>query len=107
MLKLLLGTALSFFAASTLAAQAEDPLLWKSAQPTGWVTSGEQCFATIRMETIRGKQLRYYNPMECKTPNIHNYVSMSWPLDGPVVNMGSYREARHVRIMPNRHIKLY
>ena len=96
--------ALSLLAAGVLAAKADDALVWKSPLPTGYVTNGEQCFATVRM--VQGK--RYYNPMECNSPNIHNYVSMSWPMDGPVVNMKGIREAHHVRIdRASGHIILY
>jgi hypothetical protein len=105
--------ALSVLAAGTLTAHAEDPLLWKSSQPTGRVTnfsSGqtvENCYATIRLKTSDGKGDQYYNPMECTTPNVRNYVSMSWPADEPLVNMTGFREAHHGLIEPNGDVVFY
>ncbi|HVV38755.1 MAG TPA: hypothetical protein VHD31_00305 [Candidatus Paceibacterota bacterium] len=96
--------ALSLLAASTLTAHADDgKLLWKSTEPTGYVTNGERCYATL---TKLGKHT-FYNPMDCKTPHIRNYFSMSWTVDEPPINMKGVAEAHHVKVLPNGNISLY
>ena len=102
--------ALYFLIALSPAALAKDEstLLFKSPQPTGRVTSSDgrgdgSCYATIR--AYNGH--RFYNPMECETKpweHISNYVSLSYPLDGPVINMKGIREAHHVKIKNGRII---
>ncbi len=99
--------ALSMFATILVpaASHADDAgtLLWKSRDPTGVVSNGEQCYAT---ETKIGKHI-FYNPMDCKTPHIRNYLSMSWTIDEPPINMKGIREAHHFKVLPNGTIQLY
>lgn len=105
--------ALCLFIALSPAAMAQDvsSLIWKSTHPTGTLTSadgrgGGSCYATIRLfKDAHGKPARFYNPMECDAKpweHISNYVSLSVPLDGPVINMTGIREAHHVKIKNGR-----
>ena len=100
----------SFFVALSLAAlgatlaHADDTnkVIWTSAAATGQVIDRngmvvEYCHATIRVD-LHGKH--FYNPNECLVPNIHNYVSMSWPIGEPPINMKGIREATTVRVNP-------
>ena len=104
--------ALSLLMALPAAAHADDAgtVIWTSPAPTGQVTDQngvaiEDCYAT---ETKIGKHI-FYNPMVCNTDHIKigNYVSMSWTIDEPPINMKGIREAHHVKILPNVWIKLY
>lgn len=106
--------ALSLLATASIATAAPaGKLLWKSPAPTGVVydSSGvpiEDCYATIRLVTDKdGSKHRMRNDMECLTPGIHNYVSMSFPADGPPINMKGIKEATHVRVLPSGVIQLY
>lgn len=111
-------TALALCLLITLspAAMAKDTstLLWKSPYPTGTIMStsaqggGGHCYATVRGHSdAHGKMARFYNLMECETEpwqHISNYVSLSYPLDVPVINMKGIREAHHVKIKNGRII---
>lgn len=88
-------------------------LLFKSPYRTGIITSadgrgGGSCYATIRaLKDARGNATRFYNPMECEMKpweHISNYVSLSYPLDSPTINMTGIHEAHHVKIKNGRII---
>jgi hypothetical protein len=97
-----------FLIAANTAAWADGEAVRVSETPTGKVTDQngmvvEYCYAT---KTRVGKHI-FYNPMDCKTPNIRNYANMSWTIDEPPINMKGIREAHHAKILPNGRIQLY
>jgi hypothetical protein len=114
----LIGLSLIALTATAATAAPTGKLLWKSPWTTGVVyrdgTPVENCHATIRLVTDRdGTKHRVKNDNECLTPGIHNYISLSFPADGPPINMTDpktkqvIKEATHFRVLPNGTIQLY
>lgn len=100
--------ALSIFAASIVVAHAGDKLVWQGDKPTAYAIGpgGGPCYPTIHMTMKDGVAHFYSRNIEC-FGRAAGLSDIGVPIGEPLVNMTGIREAHHVKILPNGHIKLY
>ncbi len=103
--------ALSFLAATTVAAQADEDILRWEGPRTGTVSRGDMpvgyCRETLREQSrTGGKKHLFYYPEECTTP-ARNSVKLGWQVDGLPVSTKGLKEGRHIKINKKGRIVLF